>query len=42
MGLRDNMPANMSLEAHHYAGMIVMAAVLFLVAVDYGFRGIKI
>lgn len=33
---------SVSLEAHHYAGMIVLVAVLFLVAVDYGFRGIKI
>lgn len=41
MSVRDNMPT-LSLEAHHYAGMIVMAALLFLVAVDYGFRGIKI
>ena len=33
---------DMTVEAHHYAGMIVLAALLFLVAVDYGFRGIKI
>lgn len=41
MSVRDNMPT-MSLEAHHYAGMIVLVALLFLVTVDYGFRGIKI
>lgn len=34
--------SGVSVQAHQVAGMIAVAALLFLVAVDWGFRGLRI
>lgn len=34
--------SNVSIEAHHVAGMFAVGAVLFLLLIERGFRGLKI
>ena len=33
---------NPTLQAHHVAGMIALGAVIFLLLIERGFRGLKI
>lgn len=37
-----NTPRVSSIQAHHVAGLIVLVALIFLVGVERGFRGLKI
>lgn len=34
--------SNARIQAHHVAGMIAAGALLFLILVDWGFRGLRI
>lgn len=34
--------SGVTLDAHHLAGMIVIAAVLILIAIDRGFAGLRV
>jgi hypothetical protein len=42
MNLGNYNMGDVSLEAHHVAGMFAIGAVLFLLFIERGFRGLKI